>query len=134
MLTEASVWLSAVKSLMEDISWTMPEIKLTNFTKIFTFQFQEEPSPIDYHCTLMHILSTTQSDHLVQPKSLHHIPKTKALDFTCSSHQDCTMDIHAVPQEKDVKQQRLNLKRLTSQNWPVKKHFSMLPKCTHFFI
>lgn len=134
MLTEASVWSSAVKSLTEDMSWIMPETKQTNFTRISMSQFQEEPSPIDCHFILMLTLFTTQWDHSVQAKSSLLIPKTKVLDFTCSNHLDCITDIHAVPLEKDVKPQKLSLKKLTFPNWHAKRHFSMLLKCTNFFI
>jgi len=104
-------------------------MKLTNFTKIFTCQFQAEPSPIDCLFISMPILFTTQSGHSDQLRLSPHTQKMKDSDFTCSNHQEFTTDTHAVLQAKAVKQPRPNSKRQTSQNLPARRLFSTLPRC-----
>ncbi len=133
-LIEASVWSFAVKFLMEDMSWTTPEMRPTSFTKTFTFLFLEELSPIDCPFIWMPTLFTTQWDHLVLLKSLPRTPKIKGSDFTCWSHQEFITDTHAALQAKDVKLSRLSLKRLIFPNLLANRHFSTLPKCIFYFI
>ena len=120
MLINLSVWSLTAKFLMEDILWLMAEIKQLNFSKIFLSLFQEELLQIDFLYIWMHTPSTIQYVHLDLHKLWLLGVKMKDITSTCSNLQEPTMDIHAAPQEKAVKQQRLNFKRMISAKWAVK--------------
>ena len=132
MSTNLSGWSSVVKSLMEGISWLMPEQKPPNSLKISLWISQDGPLLTVFPSTLTLILCTTQYVPLDQQKFLHLTLKMKNTDCICSSHQEHTTDIHAALQAKEGKQPRLNSKRMILAKWLVKMLWCMSPKCTFF--
>ena len=92
----------------------MAEPKHPNFSKILLFLSQDILSQIDLLFILTHTLSITLYAHSDPLKLLLPGPKMKAIISTCLNLQATTMVTLAAQLEKDVKHQKLSLKRTIS--------------------
>lgn len=74
--------LSAGRSPMADISWTMQGMRLRSMPRSLIIQSLGSPWLIDSDCTRMPTLSTTQSDPSVPPRSSALTTSTMVWDST----------------------------------------------------